>query len=74
MKEKKVCDTMMSNDKYATINIQYDTMMSNNKYATSKTLFDQLHNHMSDSSLLCLIRIQTGCRMNTSLHIYYMYT
>lgn len=53
MKEKKVCDTMMSNDKYATINIQYDTMMSNNKYATSKTLFDQLHNHMSDSSLLC---------------------
>ena len=51
-----------------------DNMMSNNKYATSKTFFDELHNHMSDSSLLCLIRIQTGCRTNISLHICYMYT
>ena len=33
-------------------------MRSNNKYVASRIIFDELRNHMSDSSLLCLIRIQ----------------
>lgn len=32
--------------------------MSNSKYIISNNSSDMLHSHMSDSSLLCLVRIQ----------------